>query len=203
MDYSTLLKPKISKYTFMFITIPNSWNYKSELKSSDVGIVYIHWPETREFITQTIELWNRCIRLSCYYNRPQNTCPLYTHVSPFLQCVGPFNLFQSVWTMFVYNKGGWTICWWKFVFKTPSTVFKSSKWNCYTFRVDALDISFVRDWHRGSRVLPLFFEILIHSFLCFVVFLHSYRHILCLKPFPFQSSQVILVKLATHTLYYI
>ena len=132
-----------------------------------------------------------------------NTCPLYTHVSPFLQCVGPFNLFRSVWTMFVYNKGGWTICWWKYVFKTPSTVFKSSKWNCYTFRVDALDISFVRDWHRGSRVLPLFFEILIHSFLCFLFFLHSYRQILCLKPFPFQSSQVILVKLATHTLYYI
>jgi len=32
-------------------------------------IVYEHWPETREFITQTIELWNRWIRLSCYYNR--------------------------------------------------------------------------------------------------------------------------------------
>ena len=28
-----------------------------------------HWPETREFITQTVELWNRRIRLSCYNNR--------------------------------------------------------------------------------------------------------------------------------------
>jgi len=32
-------------------------------------IVYKHWPDTCEFITQTIELWNRWIRLSCYYNR--------------------------------------------------------------------------------------------------------------------------------------
>ena len=30
------------------------------------GIVYEHWPETREFITRTVELWNRWIRLSCY-----------------------------------------------------------------------------------------------------------------------------------------
>jgi len=32
-------------------------------------IVYKHWPETRVFITRTIELWNRWIRPSCYYNR--------------------------------------------------------------------------------------------------------------------------------------
>jgi len=32
-------------------------------------IVYKHWPDTHEFITQTVELWNRWIRLSCYYNR--------------------------------------------------------------------------------------------------------------------------------------
>ena len=36
---------------------------------SGVSIVYEHWPETRECITRTIELWNRWIRLSCYYNR--------------------------------------------------------------------------------------------------------------------------------------
>jgi len=29
------------------------------------GIVYKHSPETREFITRTVELWNRWIRLSC------------------------------------------------------------------------------------------------------------------------------------------
>ena len=29
-------------------------------------IVYKHWPETREFITRTVEFWNRWIRLSCY-----------------------------------------------------------------------------------------------------------------------------------------
>jgi len=28
-----------------------------------------HWPEIREFITQIIELWNKWIRLSCFYNR--------------------------------------------------------------------------------------------------------------------------------------
>jgi len=38
------------------------------------GIVYTHWPDTREFIPQTIELWNIWIRMSC------NTCPWYTHV---------------------------------------------------------------------------------------------------------------------------
>ena len=32
-------------------------------------IVYEHWPETGEFVTQTIELWNMWITLSCYYNR--------------------------------------------------------------------------------------------------------------------------------------
>jgi len=37
--------------------------------------LYIHvlyrniTPETREFVTRTVELWNRWIRLSCYYNR--------------------------------------------------------------------------------------------------------------------------------------
>jgi len=30
---------------------------------------YEHWSETREFITRTIELWNRWIRLSFNYNR--------------------------------------------------------------------------------------------------------------------------------------
>jgi len=39
--------------------------------------VYEHWPETREFITRTIELWNRWMRLSCYYSRVYDTCPLY------------------------------------------------------------------------------------------------------------------------------
>jgi len=32
------------------------------------AIVDEHWPETREFITRSVELWNRWIRLSCYYN---------------------------------------------------------------------------------------------------------------------------------------
>jgi len=31
----------------------------------DYSIVYKHWSETHEFITQTVELWNRWIRLSC------------------------------------------------------------------------------------------------------------------------------------------
>jgi len=35
-------------------------------------VIYIvdeHWPDTRDFITRNIELWNRWIRQSCYYNR--------------------------------------------------------------------------------------------------------------------------------------
>ena len=66
-------------------------------------IVYEHWPETHEFITQTVALWNRWFRLSCYYNTLWNTCPVNTHLSPILQCVGPCNLFGSVWSMFLYN----------------------------------------------------------------------------------------------------
>jgi len=34
-----------------------------------IYIVDEHWPETHESIKQTVELWNRWIRLSCYYNR--------------------------------------------------------------------------------------------------------------------------------------
>jgi len=33
-----------------------------------IGDVYENWPETREFITQTVKLWNRWIRPSYYYN---------------------------------------------------------------------------------------------------------------------------------------
>jgi len=32
---------------------------------SECGIVHKHWPDTLEFITPTVELWNRWIRLSC------------------------------------------------------------------------------------------------------------------------------------------
>jgi len=32
------------------------------------SIVYKHWPDTRAFITRNVELWNRWIRLSCYYS---------------------------------------------------------------------------------------------------------------------------------------
>jgi len=56
-----------------------------------------------KIITQTFELWNRWIRLSCYYNRVKNTCPLYTHVSPILQCVGPYDLFCGFRSILVYN----------------------------------------------------------------------------------------------------
>ena len=34
------------------------------------------------------------------------TSPLNTRVSPIVQCVGPCNLFRSVWSMFVYNSSG-------------------------------------------------------------------------------------------------
>jgi len=34
-----------------------------------IVVVYKHWPDTHEFITWIVELWNRWIRLSCYYKR--------------------------------------------------------------------------------------------------------------------------------------
>ena len=30
-------------------------------------------------------------------------CPLYTHATPMLQCIGPCNLFGRIWSMFTYN----------------------------------------------------------------------------------------------------
>jgi len=42
--------------------------YLDELTSSQC-ILKEHWPDTIEFITQTVELWNRWMRLSCCYNR--------------------------------------------------------------------------------------------------------------------------------------
>ena len=62
------------------------------------GIVDEHWPETHEFITWTVELWNRWIRLSCYYNR--------VHMSIVYTCItyiGPCYVFGRVWSIFVYN----------------------------------------------------------------------------------------------------
>jgi len=43
----------------------------SQVMNYFVGLVHkhIYWPDTLEFITQTMALWNRWIRLSCYYNR--------------------------------------------------------------------------------------------------------------------------------------
>jgi len=43
-------------------------------------IVYKHWPDTRKSITRTVELWNRWLILSWYYNRVYITCLLYTYV---------------------------------------------------------------------------------------------------------------------------
>ena len=39
--------------------------------------------DTHEFITRSAELWNRWIRLSCYYNRVYISCSL-SHVKPIL-----------------------------------------------------------------------------------------------------------------------
>ena len=46
--------------------------YSLNLSSSVDGpsdSVWEHWPANRELIKMTDELWNRWIRLSCYYNR--------------------------------------------------------------------------------------------------------------------------------------
>ena len=39
-----------------------------------IGIAWEHWPDTREFITQSADLWNRWIRLSYYSNRVYILC---------------------------------------------------------------------------------------------------------------------------------
>ena len=49
----------------------------------------------REFITRSGDLWNRWIRLSCNYNRIYNTFPLYIHVTPIWQCIGPCYFFKE------------------------------------------------------------------------------------------------------------
>jgi len=45
------------------------WLILSQFAAQMGYIVYKHWPDTCEFITWTIELWNRWNRLSWYYNR--------------------------------------------------------------------------------------------------------------------------------------
>jgi len=42
---------------------------KAVMVGLKLAIVYEHSPDTREFITWTVELWNRWITLWCYYNR--------------------------------------------------------------------------------------------------------------------------------------
>jgi len=41
---------------------------KNYLKKLQINLAWEHWPDTRAFITRSIELWNTCswIRLSCY-----------------------------------------------------------------------------------------------------------------------------------------
>jgi len=39
-------------------------------------ILLEHWTDAPEFITRTVESWNRWIRLESYYNRASNTCQL-------------------------------------------------------------------------------------------------------------------------------
>ena len=63
----------------------NAMLLKLTIHINTFGIVYKHWPDTCEFITQTImnseiDVWD----LSCYCNRVYNTRPVYTHVTPIL-----------------------------------------------------------------------------------------------------------------------
>jgi len=41
--------------------------------------------------------------LDCRVIRVQNLCPLYTHVTPILQCISPCYLFRSFRSIFLYN----------------------------------------------------------------------------------------------------
>jgi len=39
-------------------------------------IAQTYWPHALEYIKRTAELWNKWIRLSCYYNWVYISCPL-------------------------------------------------------------------------------------------------------------------------------
>ena len=54
-----------------------------------------HWPDTREFITRTVELWNRWIRLLCYYNRVYSISIKCTWEESMEISSGPFILCES------------------------------------------------------------------------------------------------------------
>jgi len=34
-----------------------------------MGTAWKHWQDNRKLITRSVELWNRWIRVSCYFNR--------------------------------------------------------------------------------------------------------------------------------------
>ena len=59
--------------------------------------------DTPESITRSAELWNRWIRLSCYYNRVYILCHRITINSYKCKCIGTYNLFYSFRSIFIYN----------------------------------------------------------------------------------------------------
>ena len=64
-------------------------------------IAQVHWPDTVELIiTWTAELWNRLIRVPCYYKILYNSCPLLKHVTPILSFSSPCDVFESVRSMY-------------------------------------------------------------------------------------------------------
>jgi len=70
-----------------FVSQHNTLYVQQWMKSwvdTSVGLHWKHWLDTCEFITSSAEFWNRWVRLSCYFSRLYNMCPLYIHVTPIL-----------------------------------------------------------------------------------------------------------------------
>ena len=85
-----------SAYTYYLI---HKWQLRQIRTKSIKGkivlsSVYSHWPDTREFFTQTVELWNRWIRLSCY-----NTTEYRTRV----HCIHLYHLFGHALVHVIYS----------------------------------------------------------------------------------------------------
>jgi len=81
---SMLIRKLLYKKIIHFFA--NTDHFLAVKMSKQWDIVWEHWPDIREFITQSDAFWNSWIGLSCncYYNTVYISCPLYTHVTPIL-----------------------------------------------------------------------------------------------------------------------
>ena len=91
--FSTVLTALREMFAFLFCLV----GYFLILVRQQIhltDIVYKHWPDTCEVITQAVKLWNRWIILSCYYNRGYKTC---------VHCIHMLHLFCNALDHAIYS----------------------------------------------------------------------------------------------------